>query len=56
MSDTGGSGEEEGAVVEMGEWSSLVTLDVTGYEFRVIESPSASSSSYSDSELADAFE
>ena len=43
----------------MGKWSSLVMLDVIGYEFRVIESPSTSSSSCfeekSDSELVDAF-
>jgi len=39
----------------MGKWSSLAMLDVIGYEFRVIESPSTSNYSYSGSELTDAF-
>ncbi|PUU84180.1 hypothetical protein B9Z19DRAFT_1060435 [Tuber borchii] len=58
LSDTN-DGREEGAVVEIGKWSSLATLDTIGYESRVIKSPSTSSSGYSEekpgSELADAF-
>lgn len=46
-------------VVEMGKRSSLAMLDVIGYEFRAVVSPSTNSrgcfEEKPDSELADAF-
>jgi len=62
-SGAGGNGEE-GVVVEMGRWFSLVTLDIIGssgfgYEFHALESASISGSSNSEeksgSELAEAY-
>ena len=59
-----GGGGEEGVVVEMGKWFSLVTLDIIGssdfsYKFRALESTSISGSSNigekSSSELVDAY-
>ncbi|KAG0133876.1 cytochrome P450 [Tuber indicum] len=58
----GAGGEEQGVVVEMGKWCSLVTLDIIGssgfgYEFRALESASVSGNpeERSGSELADAY-
>ncbi|PUU84152.1 cytochrome P450 [Tuber borchii] len=62
--DGAGDGGEEGVVVQMGRWFSLVTLDIIGscgfgYEFRALESASISGSSNiednSGSELAGAY-
>ena len=62
--DGTGDGGEDGVVVQMGRWFSLVTLDIIGscgfgYEFRALESASVSGGSNiedkSGSELADAY-